>query len=168
MSVAINMDIKGLTRIMQAFERMAYFQKNSAFDTIGALLESQTRDRIAHTKTDPLGKKWMPWSKGYAQTRSTGQSLLHSSGGLLDSIHYQQTAHGVRVGSHRVYAALHQFGGKIAPKRTKALVFKMKGKTVFAKQVRIPARPYLGLSDDNIKELKNAFITELHHHIRHA
>lgn len=49
---------------------------------------------------------------------------------------------GVTVGSDRKYAAIHQLGGTIHAKPGKRLVFRLGGKTHFARSVKIPARPY--------------------------
>ncbi|MNR54745.1 Phage virion morphogenesis family protein [compost metagenome] len=46
------------------------------------------------------------------------------------------------------YAAIHQFGGVIRPKKAKAL--KVGGRVV--SQVRIPARQYLGISAEDATE----------------
>nr|WP_299152128.1 phage virion morphogenesis protein [uncultured Tateyamaria sp.] len=60
------------------------------------------------------------------------------------------------VGSPLSYAAIHHFGGVIKPKKAKALAFKAGGDSVFAKQVTIPARPYMGVSTDNAREIESA------------
>lgn len=63
-------------------------------------------------------------------------------------------------GRHDVkYAATHQFGepGRtIRARKKKALRFQVGGKWVTKKQVRItiPARPFLGLSEDDMQEMK--------------
>jgi phage gpG-like protein len=58
----------------------------------------------------------------------------------------------------RIYAAIHQFGGTILPKKAKRLVFTLKGKTVFATRVTMPARPYLGVSAENAAEIERSII----------
>lgn len=42
-----------------------------------------------------------------------------------------------------IYAAIHEFGGIITPKRARFLRFVIDGKVIFARYVKIPARPYL-------------------------
>lgn len=66
---------------------------------------------------------------------------------------------GFAVGTNVKHAATHQFGepGRtIRARRKKALRFQVGGKWVSKKQVRIriPARPFLGLSDDDMQEIK--------------
>ncbi len=105
---------------------------------VGAELESQTRRRIAEEKESPEGKPWAAWSEGYARTRHSGHGLLVGEGALLDSIAYAVSSDGsVVVGSNLVYAAIHQFGGAEA-----------------GKPGLPPARPYLGLSAENTRDVE--------------
>ena len=54
------------------------------------------------------------------------------------------------VGTNLPYAYIHQKGGIIRPKSKKSLKFKTpSGKFIAAKQVKIPARPYLGISEQD-------------------
>jgi phage gpG-like protein len=70
-------------------------------------------------------------------------ATLIRKGLLLSSIRITAlSADGVTIGSDRVYAAIHQLGGVIVPTKAKSLVFTIGGKTIFAKKVTIPARPY--------------------------
>lgn len=99
---------------------------------MGAEVESQTRRRLLVEKTAPGGTAWRPWSQFYAATRGAGQSLLMDSGQLLASLYQRVESHAVVVGSNKVYAADHQFG-----------------------KAHLPARPFLGLSDDNLRDIDN-------------
>ena len=50
----------------------------------------------------------------------------------------------VRVGTNKVYARIHEFGGTITPKRAKALHFQLAdGSWRTAQRVVIPARPFM-------------------------
>lgn len=99
--------------------------------------ETQTRRRIESEKQGPDGERWPEWSPGYAATRHGGHSLLESTGALLDSLTAFADAQTAGWGTNVKYAAIHQFGGKAGRKHT----------------AEIPARPYLGVSDENLKEL---------------
>lgn len=81
-----------------------------------------------------------PW----APKRNGSPARLIESGTLIRSIRITGvTDRTVTVGTDRVYAAIHQFGGTIVPKAGKKfLVFQVGGKKVFARQVKIPARPF--------------------------
>ncbi len=81
--------------------------------------------------------------------KSTGApSNLIYKNPLISSIRITNvTDRNVMVGSDRKYAAIHQLGGVIQAKG-KALVFTIGGRTVFAKKVTIPARPFFPFKAD--------------------
>lgn len=117
--------------------------------TVGETLVSGTVKRFADEE-DPEGKKW---EKSERASSESGQTLTDSAR-LRKSIDYAATPNKVMVGSNVVYARIHQLGGVIKPKG-KALKFPGKdGNPVFAKQVTIPARPYLGVSKADLEEVK--------------
>ncbi len=84
---------------------------------------------------------------------------LHKTGALVNSIIVKEsTPTYALVGSVGIiYAAVHEFGATIYPKRAKMLSWIGEdGERIFAKRVRIPARPYLRPAlDENIEEIKN-------------
>lgn len=83
-----------------------------------------------------------------AATGRMEHNLLMRKGTLRSSIRITSvTARNVTVGSDRKYAAIQQFGGTITAKG-KALVFVIGGKTIFAKSVTIPARPFFPFTSD--------------------
>lgn len=138
MSLALHIDLRGLDRLRARLARLSDLDTAGLMEAIGAEVESQTRRRIEEEKTAPDGTPWEPWSGGYAATRHGGHSLLMGEGHLDDSIQYVADARSVQVGSNLVYAAIHQFGGEpgMAPG-----------------PAGIPARPWLGLSADNLDDL---------------
>lgn len=132
MSISIQVTTVGdedLARRLLLLERTDF---DEVLESVGALVESQTRRRIQDTKTGPDGKSWKPWSDAYARTRHGGHSLLMNEGNLLDSI--QHLIHGdeLEVGSNLVYARTQQLGDT---------------RRGFGRlDVTIPARPYLGVN----------------------
>jgi phage gpG-like protein len=52
-----------------------------------------------------------------------------------------------------LYAAIHQLGGTIAAKDAPYLKFKIGDRWASKKSVTIPARPFLGLDDDDEREI---------------
>jgi len=58
------------------------------------------------------------------------------------------------------YARIQEYGGIIVPKNKKFLAFKVNGKMVFAKKVRIPAHPYIR---PTAKIMKNGKLLEILH-----
>ena len=80
----------------------------------------------------------------------SGQSLNVRTGTLRRSIRSEtdRAALIAKIGPlanspAKKYAPVHEFGAVITPVRAKALRFTIEGKTIFAKSVHIPARPYL-------------------------
>lgn len=109
-------------------------------NTVAGIVESQTRRRIQDEKEAPDGTPWADWSPGYAETRHSGHSLLQGEGELLDTIFGEQRGDDAVVGSPMIYAATQQDGSE-------------DGDT--------PARPLLGVSDDNASEIEGVVIAYL-------
>ncbi|WP_051284327.1 phage virion morphogenesis protein [Desulforegula conservatrix] len=108
---------------------------------VAAEVETQTRRRIENEKTGPDGSKWPDWSpatvKLYAKLGKAGH-MLHQEGKLLDSIRAKAISdEQAEVSANRVYAAIQQVGG-------------LAGR---GHKVRIPARPYLGISAENAADI---------------
>lgn len=114
-------------------------------EDIGSELESSTVERF-QTNVSPDG---VAWPQSLRARESGGRTLVQSTA-LRDSVNYRvDGSNAVEVGAGgiaRDYAAIHQFGGTITAKG-KALRFRLaSGQFVTVRSVRIPARPYLGLS----------------------
>ena len=119
---------------------------------IGEYEAQATKDRIAKGVT-PEGVPFAPLNPLYAATKK-GPGILRGESGDLASIVYQLAEEdSVEIGNNAIHGAIHQFGGVIRPKNGPALVFSLGGQTVFASEVTIPARPYLGVSDDDEREI---------------
>ncbi|RUS64879.1 phage virion morphogenesis protein [Pseudorhodobacter sp. E13] len=99
---------------------------------IGELLMASTKDRFTKGEA-PDGSKWAAKSPN---TKGRDRRPLFGPSGMLSSqIFYEAGSNQVEVGSSRVYAAMMQFGG------TKAAFPHLWGD--------IPARPFLGISEDD-------------------
>jgi phage gpG-like protein len=117
-------------------------------------VRESTLERFKHSK-DPNGKRW----KVSVRAATEGGKTLIQSSQLRNSINSRSDETGFAVGTNVKHAATHQFGetGRtIRARRKKALRFQVGGKWVSKKQVRIriPARPFLGLSDEDMQEIK--------------
>ena len=132
--VSIKVSKGDLKRIDLRLNQIGRINPYDLLETLGAVVESQTRRRLSEDKESPDGSPWPGWSSSYAATRRTGQKLLESEGGLIDSIESYVTGNSVKIGSNLVYAAIHQSGGEDVG-------------------MAIPARPYLGLSSDDQDEI---------------
>lgn len=119
-------------------------------ESVGEALVSGTLKRF-QDEEDPTGTKW-PKSKRAAKE---GGQTLTNIGTLRKSIDKIATSDKVMVGSNLPYARIHQKGGTVKPKKGKYLKFKgLDGKDVFVKEVTIPARPYLGVSKEDMEEVR--------------
>lgn len=103
-----------LTRLERKIRDIAGIRLDDLLDSLGTLIEDQTKIRIADTKKSPRGRDWPPWSKKYERTRHSGHSRLRDEGHLLESIQHIVSLSGgvgtLQVGSNVKYAAAHQFG----------------------------------------------------------
>lgn len=113
---------------------------------IGEALVNSTRDRFS-AQRGPDGQTWKSLSPRYLQTKSPNPGkILQRRGDLVRQIFPQVEGATLLVGTDRVYGAVHQFGA-------------LKG--AFGKTRRgapipwgdIPARPFLGISDDDAAEI---------------
>lgn len=80
--------------------------------------------------------------------KNIAEKPLVDSGDLMSSVTEDELRTGstswTTFGPHKIYAAIHEFGGVIFPTNGPYLVFKGKdGNLVFTKSVTIPARPYI-------------------------
>ena len=130
----IHIDLAQLESINKRLAILTKADTHGLLENVGGAVESQTRRRLAIDKTGPDGTRWPEWSPGHAATRHGGHSLLESHGYLVDSIHFAIEGNQVRVGSELIYAPTHQHGDD---------------------RRNIPARPFLGLSDSDKKEIQD-------------
>lgn len=109
-----------------------------------------TRARFK-TQTAPDGIAWaalQPWYQ--KEKRRNKNRILTLNGYLRGQMTWQLVGdRTVEIGSNLPYAAVHQFGATIKPRAAKVLMFRGH----VAKSVTIPARPYLGLSDEDRSEI---------------
>lgn len=97
-----------------------------------------------------LAGRWAPLNPSYKATKRN-KNMLVESGSLRGSISEQAGQDYVKIGTNKIYAAIHQFGGTIHAKDAAKLFFKMGSGFVRAKSVTIPARPFLTVEDEDDK-----------------
>ncbi|WP_051542061.1 phage virion morphogenesis protein [Clostridium lundense] len=84
----------------------------------------------------------------------SSNKILQNSGRLKQSINFEANANSVAVGSTLIYARIHQFGGVIKPKNGNCLCIPVGGgKIIKVKSVKIPARPYLVITDKENRQI---------------
>lgn len=117
---------------------------------IGTGLRDNVFGRFLEEKA-PDGSSWVALNPNYKADKR-GPGILresHIRGGLMGSFGVQETSRSVEVGTNKPYALIHQVGGTITPKNGDRLVFTIGGETIFATEVTIPARPYLGIGPED-------------------
>lgn len=128
-------------RIIAYLERLAAagFLNKAVFNAIGEELLLSTDERF-DKETAPDGRPWEPLNAEYAAWKREfhgSDRILKLRGYLRNTLRYQATDVSVAIGSNRVYSAIHQFGGQAGRNH----------------KTTIPARPYLGLSDDDVEAI---------------
>ena len=122
----------GLTKLVDAPARVTGAVKRAA-RAIGEMLVSSTQQRFE----DGKGSDGKPWKPSARATSESGQTLV-DTGRLRASIGYQASDKAVVVGTNAVYGAIHQFGGEAGR----------------GHKLKLPARPYLGISKEDRAEAK--------------
>lgn len=146
------------SKFEQHLNKMINLNFTSIHEEIGEALVSSTQKRFEDEKS-PDGKSW---EKSIRAKEESGQTLTDSSR-LKTSITYKAKPEGVAVGTNVRYASVHQEGMTIKAKG-KFLKFAVGKGFAQVKQVKIPARPFIGISSDDQTEIK-AIVTQ---HIKEA
>lgn len=127
------------------------------WDEIGAHFEFATDQRFER-EAGPGGIAWPKSLRALA----TGGKTLTDKARLRSSITRNAWATGMEVGTNVEYAGIHQEGGVIRAKSAKGLRWKYQARGANAEswarkmEVKIPARPFLGIDDDD-----NEAVTEI-------
>ena len=124
-----------------------------ALRDVAALGESSTRLRF-RLERGPDGQRWKP----SLRAQLAGGRTLTRDGHLAGSISSGYGKDFAEWGVNRLYAAIHQFGGVIRAKSAGALKFAIPGGGfAVVKAVRMPARPYLGVNEDDRRDILDIF-----------
>lgn len=130
--------------------------------------------------------QWRPLSsstlKNYKRKGYDLRPTLNRSSGLIDSIDVRPQGKSIIISANKEYAAIHNYGGTIeiqggeseakwkATKSKNGYTFKFakkkaKGKNIIsrkfqrkARQIRIPARPFLTLTPQDVEEIINTYV----------
>jgi len=135
--VGLQFSLDHLADVQRHVSAVIDMDKRELMDSLGAEAVTQIQRRIQDEKTTPQGVAWPAWSESYAATRHAGHSLLQSENHLLQSMTHvvEMTGKDVDVGTNLIYAAIQNFGGAGVGKPG------------------LPAREYLGLSQENRMDL---------------
>lgn len=149
--VGIRVEVTGAEEALGALRRAveAVANPRPLFDEIGASLAVSTQMRFERG-AGPDGAAWPPSLRAVVE----GGRTLVDTARLMQSITHEADDSGVAVGTNVLYAAIHQFGGTISAKTPRGLVFQgAAGQWATKQSVTIPARPFLGLDDEDETEI---------------
>ena len=132
-----NKDVdRKLLELAQKSENLRPLMKN-----IAGIFASATEENF---KNEGRPDKWTELSEATKKQRTKQKKwpgqILQVSGQLASSISTQYDDESAIIGSNLDYAAIHQLGGDAGR----------------GKKVKIPARPYLQLTDDDFNEILDA------------
>lgn len=143
-------DVRKLLHRLQFYSEL---DKKAINNVLSQGVRSSTVRRFKIGK-GPDGKKW----KTSIRASAEGGKTLVQSARLRNSIRRKADAGGFAVGTNVIYAATHQYGARrvIRARKAKLLRFQVDGHWAAAKKVliHIPARPFLGLSDEDMDEIR--------------
>ncbi len=147
MRILVDYDDKDVTRMLQRLID-AGINPRQALGEIGLELKESTKKRF-ESQSGPDGTPWAPNSE-VTIARKGEKPPLTNVGTLMDQINYQLSGNDtLEVGSPTIYAAMQQFGG------TKSAFPHLWGD--------IPARPFLGVSDEDeamIIDIFNSYLAD--------
>lgn len=137
---------------------------------IGEFLLIAHDQRFA-SQASPDGTPWKALSPAYLKRKKKNQDkILVLDGFLKNTLRYQVSDNQLLFGTNRIYGAMMHFGGSIdVAARSQQAYFRQDGKTsevgnlfvskrksnfaqwvtIGAYTIQIPARPWLGISDDD-------------------
>lgn len=150
-SIRLDGDVSALLRRMRSYSEIDRKNLNAA---LAETARESTLERFRQSR-GPDGKRW----KTSIRASSTGGRTLIDTAQLRNSIKSYYDEKGFAVGTNAKHGSTHQFGAKgrtIRAKTTRGLRFQVGGKWVTKQQVKvdIPARPFLGLSGEDMEEIK--------------
>lgn len=154
-SIRLEGDVR---RLMQRLRKLQEVDIRSVSLVLAEALRESTLERFKAQK-DPAGKAW----KQSIRASKEGGTTLTQSARMKNSIKSKASAEGFAIGTNTIYARTHQLGEKgrqvtIRAKTSKGLVFRIGDRWIRKRQVKvnikIPARPFLGVSEEDMLEIK--------------
>lgn len=153
-SIRVSVDGE-LEELLERLKQVENLDKAGLNNAIAEALRSNTEERFEKQQS-PEGT---PWKRSIRAAAGGGQTLVKTAG-LKNSVHARASEAGAEVGTNLKYAATHQFGASgrtIRAKNKPFLSFQMDGRWIRKKQVtvNIPARPFLGISDEDRQDIRD-------------
>ena len=168
----INFQLQGLKmleRKLKATQDMLRSLK-PYWQSVGSYIQRQTIKERFDKEQSPSGEKWKPLSEMTIAIRRkknpTGNmKILQDNGELRRSITYEAGNNYVKVGSVLKYARIHQFGGIINVSKKQRGYLHHRGFHV-GRTIKIPARPFLGITASEVRHIKSMFKTYIFRRIK--
>mgnify|MGYP006283574597 FL=1 len=139
--VSLRFDDSELQRDVQGMRKRAA-NTRPAFEVVGELVRTSV---VANFEAEGRPDKWPELKPSTLKRRPKAGQILRRqgfAGGLMGSISAKPMDDGVRIGTNKVYAAVHQFGAKKG-------AFGATSKGAPIPWGDIPARPYLLIQDED-------------------
>lgn len=146
-SIRLSHNLPQVQRLFQQIRRLGG-DPQPLLQDIAFLGENSTRERF-RSQTGPDGERWKP----SLRVQLGGGKTLTRDGHLGDSIGSYANQRSAVWGVNRIYAAIHQFGGTIRAKTSRGLRFRIGDRWSTKRQVSIPARPFLGISEGDRQDI---------------
>lgn len=146
-SIRLSHNLPQVQRLFQQIRRLGG-DPQPLLQDIAFLGENSTRERF-RSQTGPDGERWKP----SLRVQLSGGKTLTRDGHLGDSVGSYANQRSAVWGVNRIYAAIHQFGGAIRAKTSRGLRFRIGDRWSTKRQVSIPARPFLGISDGDRQDI---------------
>ena len=164
MELGIAINESGINNVMARILRKG-MDTTGMLNIVGERMIRQTDDRFTAQK-DPESRPWKPL-KPATLKRKKSRLILTESHQLRDSIRYQVSGPVLRVGTNKVYGAIHQLGGGIKQGARSELFIRNRGDsgrfargtlagrgfTFRERTFTMPARPYLGVSKEDSADI---------------
>lgn len=152
--MSVQAEITGDTaELLKKLSSMKQINVRGVLNGIAEGLRTSTVERF-RSEESPEGKKWQT----SIRAKESGGKTLTQTAQLKNSIRKEVSSNGLAVGTNDIRAATLQFGDTrtIRAKNGKYLTFKINGqwRRVESVKINIPARPYLGISEEDRAEIK--------------
>jgi phage gpG-like protein len=145
---------KDWERFNGCLHRLVNFDFTGLHKEVGEYVLDATKERF-RKGVAPDGTGW----KQSRRAKESGGKTMMDTRRLYNSLTYRASIESVEVGTNVKYAKVHQPEDPnqdetvITPKKAKVLKFKISGRWVSKKEVRIPRRDILGINDDDVAEI---------------
>ncbi len=152
---SVRIELTGdIDRLLRRMYQLSNIDKKGMLNALAESIRTSTVERF-NTERSPEGRKWAP----SIRAKEAGGKTLTKTAQLKSSIHSEAGESGFAVGTNTIYAATHQFGASrtIRARRKKNLRFQIGGRWISVKEVHvnIPARPFLGISEEDEQEIRD-------------